>query len=321
MKQHRIGFGVVVICMLLLSMVCITNAQTDIFPEVEERASKAFEKDEPIQFETKNRMKLSTEFGARFTQSRVVYKEHATITDTESKWDAWMSRGDLLAGIYHENDSGDKIGLDIDFGLFRTTTEEENWDMDDTYDVEGKTISVVDQKNDTEFRGWELKLGLGYVQDFESAWEIKHKVLYGRRVIEFERRNLVITDTSGTAFPLDFMVDEKYTIDYIAYNPQLTADIGQKWSWSFSPGFAYVLRGRAVNDFFDTSIEAQEGFIANFETQVNYQFTEFFGAYVGGLGEWQYLEGDTTTENGKVIEWPDNDLFTYGLMLGITLKL
>ncbi len=318
MKEHRVGFSIVVICMLLLSVVGIAKAQNDAFKDVEERAAKAFETTEAVKFDSRQSLKLNTEFGVKFTQAQVIYKEHVSAIDTDSEWEAWLSRGDVLASVYYETNSGNKMGLDVDFGLFRTTTEEEEWN----------TEGGSNQTNDTELSGWELKLGLGYVQEFESPWEIKHVVSYGRRVLEFERRNFNVDEVQEYLYsglvsldlpPVIPPVKEKFIIDYLEYSPKISFNKGEKWSFSFKPGFAYMLGAEAHNDFIGENIDAEYGIIASLDAKVTYQFTELFGAYIGALGEWQYIEGDTIKDG--TVEWPDNDLYTYGVMVGITFNL
>ena len=300
MKAQRAGYVAIGICLLLSGLGGVASAEDDAFSAAEKRALAAFDTSESVETEI-NQLKLSAKLGVRFTEARIKYEEHPSVNDndTDGDWHAWMTRGDLLASIYHETDSGNNLGVEIDFGLFRTTTEEEDdW-------------RVVDQENDTNFRGWELKLGLGYIQVLNEPWKIKHILSYGRRVIEFERNHFVLTNETE--------IDERYTIDYLEYNPQLILEGKQEWLFSFNPRVAYVLRGETDSDLFDGTIEAEEGVILGADAKVGYQFTESVAGYIGALGEWQYLEGDTA-EGGNV-EWPDNDLFTYGLMIGVTFTL
>jgi hypothetical protein len=266
--------------------------------------------------------KFYTQFDVRVTQARVQFEESGTLKDSESSWDAWLTRGDLMLSIYNDRGSKNDIGIEVGFGVFRTTSEEENFDLDFSTEIDGNTVTLSDQENDMDFNGWELKAGIGCIHDFEGPWKLKNLLYYGRRVIEFDRTNIDLTDINNVTFEGDTVQDDEFTIDYIGYSPHITAEWEDGWSFSFKPGFAYVVNSEAQLDAFNSTIDGEGGFIASTEAQMGYSFNENISAYIGILGEWQYLEGDTEEGAGnESFEWSDNDLYTYGLMVGLMLNL
>jgi hypothetical protein len=312
-----VGFRVV---LLLLAWETLANAQTSILSEAERKMFSGFATEEDVAISPK----FTTRFGVRLTQGKVRYEEHFSTVDTDSDWDAWMTRGDLMTSLYLERDSGSDIGLEINFGVFRTTTEQENWHRDDTYSLSGQTLIITQQENDTDFNGWELKLAVGWLYDPDGPRQVKHLIVYGHRIIDFDRKDFVLTGTLGGApykSTNSTITGEEYTIDYLGYNPHFVLGAKEKWSLSFNPSVAYVIRNEAYNDYYKISIDGKGGIIASGEMLLGYQFTDEVTGYIGAMGEWQYLEGNTTTASGVNVEWPDNELFTYGGVIGLSFGL
>lgn len=315
MKGFREGLYVVVgICLLLLGSGTKVRAQVDDFAEVERRALYGGIDD--LELISKKELKLTTELGAKFTQAQMIYEEHASVAKGDSNWEAWLIRADFTAAAYFETDAGNNIGLEADLGLFRSTTEEEDWGDGIIRDNDQHVV----YGSDMEIDGWEFKLGLGYLHNLKGSWEIKQRVFIGRREINFKRQKFEYT---GTPSSDNSMEKEKVTLNYVEYSPYFIYKAKDKLTVSFSPGIAYVLKGKSYNSSYDVTFNSDEGIIARLEGQLNYKFTEVVTGYMGVMGEWQHLEGDDTTieEYANPVEWPDNDLYTYGVSFGVTFSL
>ena len=340
MKGYRISFKVVCISLLLFSIATVVSAQSDWFEDAERRALS--EVMEPVGLGKEREVKVTTETGVKLTVAQMVYKEHASIANTESEWKTQMIKAEVSASVYVETDAGNDIGLELGLGLFRTTTDEENWDSDNiivkSNEIKFEDTTIVDQKNDTEAHGWAFKIGLGYIHDLYGSWDIKQKLFWGRRETKFKRKDFEYTaaDPTDPVPPGNIVVEEKVTLYYIEYNPTFDYKMGKNWALFLSPSFAYVPKGKAYNRALNITFNSDQGIIARCEGRLNYKFTKTVTGYIGGMGEWQYLEGDVKTEKfniinsvtGEVIrqeihsvEWSDNDLYTYGVVVGLTFDL
>lgn len=319
MRGYRVGFYVVCMSLLLFSIVTVASAQMDDFADAERRALSDVM--EHLDLGDRKKVKVITEADVKLTGAKMVYREHASITDAESRWETWLTRADISASFYVETDAGNDIGLEMGLGIFRTTTDEEDVDMNDWVVVNNASRRIVDIKNDTEANGWEFKIGLGYLHDLYGSWDIKQKLFFGRRVIEFKRKDFVYTEADGGVHTDNDVIKEKTTLYYIEYNPTFKYEMRKKWSLYLSPSFAYVPESKEYNDSNNETIRSNQGIIARCEGQLGYKFTKSVTGYIGGTGEWQYLEGDTKTVDGEDIEWPDNDFYTYGVVFGLTFDL
>ncbi len=309
MKIFKICSIVIGICIILCAAHSQVKAQSDLL-------------DMEVDDNLMAKPKFVTRFSVKLSQEHINYKEHGSLKNADSDWSAWLTRGDVIATIYNQTDTGKDMGLEFDYGLFRSTTEDETWSIEDTYIISGETYYVTDKENETNLTGWELKVGFGLLHDFEGPWSMKHLVFYGHRVLKFDRKRVVLTHDEDVAYGTSDIKNEfsYQQLDYIGYSPQLMSDWNKDWMFLIKPSAAYIVNSQAhVQDFtgVDDDIDGQGGLIMGLEVEAGYRLTENFLAHVSALGEWQYVEGN---ESEKA-EWADNDLFTYGISVGLSFGL
>ncbi len=225
----------------------------------------------------------------------VRYEEDFSISDTKSDWDTIMFRGDIGVGLLYELDETNYIGPEAQFGLFYTQEEDEDFKGD------------AEVSTPKRFDGYELKLGVTWEHVLNPQVILRPiSISYVIREIDFRRKEKDV--------PTADKISETNTLRYLEYSP-LISFIRDRLKINFRPAFGWILENESRSSGNRGTTKGDGGYLWRAELKVAYQFLENLEGYVSGLYEFQFQEGDIDGD----FEWGDNEMQTYGVMLGVNI--
>lgn len=236
------------------------------------------------------------------TSGIISYEEKGSTFPVVSDWEGFFI-GPTATAILRYNPSYE---IHLDGALWVAGKDTERWDVDGDFS----------QENDLEAFGSEW--GVSLVKNWLLDKDIETSVRIGPSIVfeKFTRDDFVFFTNNNESGRDSSTIDEDVFFTSIDLGFSIKSPLSKNYDLAFDAELGYIALDQADNDAIPETLEGSGGYRFNSSLFLYRKLKNTNEVGIGFVYSQRTLDGESTTQsfNGRSaeVEWPENELITYG---------